>query len=73
MPELPLDIQLRWTDGTITYVNTIKTAMKIAEISYQLEKISWTNASSGERVRLVKGYDSSNRRVWVYDPILSVD
>jgi len=49
-----LEVQMRCEDGELLFVGTIKEAMRRAENDPSIWKISWTDGTTGERIRLVK-------------------
>ena len=66
------EYQTRANDGGLVFWPTISSAMADAAQNPKIEKISWTEAITGERVQLVRhaGFsDMSKEDVWVYEPI----
>lgn len=74
-----LEVQTRDEDGALRFHKTVKAAMDSAKEDQKIWKISWSDISTGERVRLVRkrlidplqGFDINNsyEPVWVYEPI----
>jgi hypothetical protein len=57
-------IQSRSEDGGLNFYPSIKMAMEAAETDLTIWKISWTDAITKERIRLVRQGDN-----WIYEPI----
>lgn len=66
-------VQLRNEEGSLVFVSSIEKAMKEAEKDSDIWKISWTDGTTNERVRLirrtVKYQDESEVTFWSYEPL----
>jgi hypothetical protein len=67
MPKL--EVQMRHENGDLLFRNTIRECMEYARMNIGIWKISWTDAITGERIRLVR----HGEYTWVYEPILLLD
>lgn len=65
-----MHVQTRNDDGEIPTYETIAEAFKAAEKDPSIWKISWTDKTTNERVRLVR-YRIDGVSEWVYRPIMS--
>ncbi len=63
------EVQTRNVAGATPTHETIDAAFKAAEEDATIWKISWTDATTNERVRLIKCLDRG-RPFWMYDPIV---
>ncbi len=63
------EVQTRNEAGATPTYETIDAAFKAAEEDATIWKISWTDATTGERVRFVKRVDHG-QFCWRYDPIV---
>lgn len=64
------EVQTRNDAGATPTHETIAAAFKAAEEDLSIWKISWTDATTGERVRLVRCRDDEQLLIWRYDPIV---
>ena len=64
-----LEVQLRTDDGDLMFKETIGEAMEEAHHDHSIWKVSWTDSTTGERVRLVR-QRSCVGDIWVYEPIV---
>jgi len=64
------EVQTRNEAGATPTYETIDAAFKAAEEDATIWKISWTDATTGERVRFVKRDDHRGHIHWRYDPIV---
>lgn len=70
-------VQTRNEAGGLTYHVSIASAMKMAEIDRTIWKISWTDATTGERIRLARDLTSVRDEFgvttidagWFYEPL----
>jgi len=66
-----LNVQLRFEDGSIMEAQSINEAMRIAKEHRSIWKISWTDAITDERIRLIRRVSGPIQDVWIYEPLLS--
>lgn len=64
-----MEVQTRNFDGATPVWPTIADAFAEAKKDLSIWKISWTDSSTGERVRLVRTVDYLGEIVWSYEPI----
>jgi hypothetical protein len=62
-------VQTRNEAGELSYHTTIASAMKMAENDPTIWKISWTEGTTGERIRLVRGTPGDRLSGFYYEPI----
>ena len=65
-----MHVQVRHDDGSTPTFETIEQAMRVAELDATIWKISWTDETTGERVRLVRDTNNHGVTFWRYDPIV---
>jgi len=76
-----MEVQTRSEEGELRLWPTIAEAFVAAEIDSSIWKISWTNETTNERVRLVRreglapngspgGLRRTKNDVWVYEPLV---
>ncbi len=64
------EVQVRNEAGATPKYETIDAAFKAAEEDASIWKISWTDATTGERLRFVKRCYFAGYTHWMYDPIV---
>lgn len=66
-----LNVQIRSEENGLAWVDSIEEAMKKAEDDISIWKISWTDKTTNERIRLVRVTfpDQGDMEYWVYEPI----